>query len=109
MMKKTQNILIQHKCTFSSVQSFSRVFALLCDPMNRNMPGLPVHHQLPKSTQTHVHRVDDAIQPSVVPFSSGPQSLPASESFQMSQLFRSGGQNIGVSASTSVLPMNTQD
>ena len=37
-MKKTQNILLQHKCTFSSVQSFSRVFALLCDPMNRNMP-----------------------------------------------------------------------
>ena len=36
----------------------------LCDPMNRSMPGLPVHHQLPESTQTHVHRVGDAIQPS---------------------------------------------
>ena len=36
----------------------------LCDPMNHSMPGLPVHHQLPESTQTHVHRVDDAIQPS---------------------------------------------
>ena len=50
-----------------------------------------------------------AISSSVVPFSSCPQSLPASGSFQMSQLFISGGQNIGVSASTSVLPMNTQD
>ena len=48
------------------------------------------------------------ISPSVVPFSSCPQSFPASGSFQMSQLFASGGQSIGVSASTSVLPMNTQ-
>ena len=46
---------------------------------------------------------------SVIPFSSCPQSFPASESFPMSQLFTSGGQGIGVSASTSVLPMNTQD
>ena len=46
---------------------------------------------------------------SVVPFSSCPQSLPASGSFPVSQLFASGGQSIGVSASTSVFPMNTQD
>ena len=44
-----------------------------------------------------------------IPFSSCPQSFPGSRSFQMSQLFTSGGQNIGVSASTSVLPKNTQD
>ena len=50
-----------------------------------------------------------AISSSVVPFSSCPQSLPASESFPMSQFFASGGQSIGVSASASVLPMNTQD
>ena len=50
-----------------------------------------------------------AISSSVFPFSSCPQSLPASESFPMSQLFTWGGQSIGVSASTSVLPMNTQD
>ena len=49
------------------------------------------------------------ISSSVVPFSSCPQSFPASGSFPMSQLFASGGQSIGVSASTSVLPMNTQD
>ena len=50
-----------------------------------------------------------AISSSVVPFSSCPQSLPASESFPMSQLFAWGGQTIGISASASVLPMNTQD
>ena len=50
-----------------------------------------------------------AISSSAVPFSSCPQSLPASRSFPMNQLFASGGQSIGVSPSTSVLPMNTQD
>ena len=49
------------------------------------------------------------ISSSVIPFFSCPQSFPASGSFQMNQLFTSGGQNIGVSASTSVLPMNTQE
>ena len=53
----------------------------------------------------------ESVMPSnhLIPFSSCPQSFPASGSFQMSQLFASGGQSIGVSASTSVLPMNTQD
>ena len=50
--------------TFSSVQSLSHV--RLCDPMNRSMPGPPVHHQLPEFTQTHVHRVSDAIQPLIL-------------------------------------------
>ena len=59
----------------------------LCDPMNCSTPGLPVHHQLPESTQTDVH---PAISSSVVPISFCPQSLPASGSFQMSQLFASG-------------------
>ena len=47
---------------FSSVQSLSCV--RLCDPMNCSMPGVLVHHQLPEFTQTHAHRVGDAIQPS---------------------------------------------
>ena len=83
----------------------------LCNPMNRSTPGLPVHHQLLEFTQTQVHQVSDAIQPShpVVPFSSCPQSLPASESFPMSQLFAWGGQSTGVSALAPVLPKNTQD
>ena len=55
------------------------------------------------------HWCHPAISSSVVPFSSCPQSLPASRSFPMSQLFAWGGQSIGVSASASDLPMNTQD
>ena len=50
----------------SSVQfsSVAQSYPTLCDPMNRSMPGIPVHHHLPEFTQTHVHRVGDAIQPS---------------------------------------------
>ena len=83
----------------------------LCDPMNRSTPGFPAHHQLPEFTQTHVHSVSDTIQPShpLLSPSPRPQPFPTSGSFQMSQLFASGGQSIGVSASASVLPMNTQD
>ena len=79
----------------------------LCDPMNHSTPGLPVHHQLPEFTQTNIHRVSDhpALSSFVVPFSC-PQSLPASGSFPMSQLFAGGDQSIGVSASASVLPIN---
>ena len=91
---------------FSSVQYLSCVLTL-CDPMNLSTPGLPVHHQLPEFTQTHVHWVGDAIQPShpshpVIPFSSCLQYFPPSGSFQMSQFFASGGQSIGVSTSASV-------
>ena len=96
-------------CSHSA--QFSR--SVVCNPMNRSTPGLRVHHlQLPESTQTYVHQVSDAIQPPhplSSPSSFCLQSFPASESFQMSQLLTSGGQSIGVSASTSVLPMNTQD
>ena len=58
-------IYFNGKCYFSSVQfsSVTQSRLTLCDPMNRSTPGLPVHHQLPESTQTHVHRVSDAIQP----------------------------------------------
>ena len=61
----------------------------LCYPMDCSKPGLPVHHQLPEFTQTHVHKVGDAIQPShpVIPFSSCLQSFPSSGSFQMSHFF----------------------
>ena len=95
---------------FSSVQSLSRVQLFVTPWITARQAS--VHHQLPQFTQTHVHQVGDAIQPShplLSPFSSYPQSLPASESFPMSQLFAWGGQSTGVSASTSVLPMNIQD
>ena len=93
---------------FSSV---SQSCLTLCDPMNCSTPGLLVHHQLPEFTQTHIHWVSDAIQPShpVLPFSSCSQSLPASESFPISPLFAWGGQSTGVSALASFLPKNTQD
>ena len=80
--------------------------------MDCSTPGLPVHHQLPEFTQTHVHRVNDAIQPSHPLLSPSPPAFnlfPASESFPVSQLFALGGQSIGVSASASVIPMNIQD
>ena len=46
------------------IRSVAQSCPTLCDPMNRSTPGLPVHHQLPEFTQTYVHRVSDAIQPS---------------------------------------------
>ena len=57
----------------------------LCDPMNHSTPGLPVHHQLPEFTQTHVHQVSDAIQPSHPPSSSSP---PAPNPSQQQSLFQ---------------------
>ena len=94
---------------FSSVQLLSCV--RLCDPMNRSMPGLPVHHQLLEFTQTHVHRVGDGIQPSH-PLSSpsppAPNPSQHQESFPMSQLFTWGGQSTGVSALASFLPKKSQ-
>ena len=61
----------------------------LCDPMNCSTPGLPVHHQLPEFTQTHVHRVSDTIQPSYPLSSPSPPAPNPSQhqSFPMSQLF----------------------
>ena len=49
---------------FSQFSSVAQSCPTLCDPMNHSTLGLPVHHQLPEFTQTHVHRVSDAIQPS---------------------------------------------
>ena len=83
----------------------------LCNLMNRSTPGLPVHHQLPESTQTLAHWVGDAIQPSH-PLS--PPSPPALNLSQHQGLFKWVSPShqvasVGVSASTSVLPMNTQN
>ena len=65
----------------SSVQfsSVTQSCLTLCDPMNHSTPGLPVHHHLPEFTQTHVHRVGDAIQPS------HPLSSPSPPAFSLSQ------------------------
>ena len=64
---------------FSSVQFSCQSCLTLCDPMNHSTPGLLVHHQLPEFTQTHVHRVGDAIQPSHLLLSASP---PAFNLFQ---------------------------
>ena len=80
--------------------------------MNRSTPPTPCPSPTPRVYPNSCpvsQWCHPTISSSVIPFSSFPQSFPASESFQMSQLFTSGGQSIGVSASASVLPMNTQD
>ena len=95
----------------TSVELLSSV--QLCDTMDCSTPGFPVLHHVPEFAQNHVHRVDDAIQPShpLLSPSLPAFNLPASGSFQMSQFFTSGGQSIGqnISASTSVFPMKIQD
>ena len=95
---------------FSSVQSFSRVGSLQPHEKQHARPPCPsptprvYPNPCPFSRWCH-----PAISSSVVPFFSCPQSLPPSASFPMSQLLAWRGQSIGVSASASVLPMNTQD
>ena len=69
----------------SQIRSVAQSCPTLCDPMNHSTPGLPVHHQLPEFTQTHVHRVGDAIQPSH-PLSS--PSPPAPNPSQHQSLFQ---------------------
>ena len=71
-----ENPLIIGSVQFSSV---TQLCPTLCSPMNCSMSGLPVHHQLPESTQTHVHRVGDAIQPS------HPLSSPSPPALNLSQ------------------------
>ena len=108
-----QQTKIEASSPISSLQfiSFSQLSPTLCNPMDSSMPGFPVHNQLPELTQIHVRRVSDAIQPSHPLPCPSPLAFNLSQhqSFQMSQFFPSGGQNIGASASTSVLPMNIQD
>ena len=99
---------MEYSVKFSSVTQSSLT---LCNPMNRSTPGFPVHHQLPELTQTQHPSspwCHPAISSSVVPFSSCPQSLAASESFPISQLFPWGGQSTGVSALASFLPKKSQ-
>ena len=70
------SIGLHQSVQFSSVTQSCRT---LCDPMDCSTPGFPVHHQLPEFTQTHIHRVSDAIQPS------HPLMSPSSPAFNLSQ------------------------
>ena len=94
------------------VSSVTQSCVWLCNSMDCSMPGLPVHHQLPDLTQTHVHWVGDVIQPS------HPLSFPSLPAFNLSQhqgfftwisSLHQVAKGLGVSASTSVLRMNIQD
>ena len=106
---------------FSSVQSLSRVRLFAAPWIAAHQASLSItnsrsSHKLTSITNSQSHSnsrplsrwCHPVISSSVVPFSSCPQSLPASESFPMSQLFKWGGQSIGVSALASFLPKNTQ-
>ena len=109
------NPLLLH-CHFTQVSSvqFSSVAQsclTLCDPMNRSTPGLPVHHQLPEFTQTHVI---ESMMPSgnlilCCPLLHLPPIPPSIRVFSNESTLRMRWPSIGVSASASVLPMNTQD
>ena len=76
MVEDISSVYYWKSIQFSSI---SQSCLTLCDPMKRRMPGLPVHHQLPEFTQTHVHRVGDAIQPS------HPLSSPSPPAHNLSQ------------------------
>ena len=77
--------MTQHSISSVQFSSVSQSCPTLCDPMNHSMPGLPVHHHLPEFTQTHIHRISDAIQPSH-PLSS--PSPPAPNLSQHQSLFQ---------------------
>ena len=98
---------------FFGIFCHTQIFAVaqlcltLCDSMDCSTPGLPVHQQLPEFTQTHVHRVGDAIQPShpLLPLHLPPSIFPSIRGFSNELALC---QRIGASASASVLPVNIQ-
>ena len=85
----------------------------LCDPMDCNTPGFPVHHQLPLKVQLKLMSIKSVMPSNHLiichPLLLLPSVFPSIRVFSMGQFFVSGGQIIGVSASASVLPMNIQD
>ena len=104
------HIKVTKHCNQLSVQFSPSVCLTLCDSIDCDTPGFPVYPYLLESTQTHVHRIGDAIQPYHHPLSSN-SALTFSLSqhqdlFQWDRFFASCDQNTGVSASASVLPMN---
>ena len=113
IMQTRKYIVVYIYIQFSSVHftSVAQSCLTLWEPMDCSMPGFPVHHQIPEFTQTHVHSVGDAVQPSHLRLSPSLPAFifPSIRVFQMSQLFTSDGQSIGVSALESVLPMNIQN
>ena len=101
---------VKSKNSFSSVQSLSRVWLFATPWISARQASLSITNSGVYSNSCPSSQwCPPAISSSIVSFFSCPQSLPASGSFPMSQFFTSGGQSIGVSASASVLPTNTQN
>ena len=94
----------------SEISSYFILFLLLSFSLQIDDPAR-IRHQFPELAQTHVHQVSDAIQTSHLLLSPSPPALNLSQNqiLQMNQHFAAGCQSIGVSASPSVLPKNTQD
>ena len=85
LLKEVAIIFITSTILSVQFSSVAQSCLTLCDPMNRSTPGLPIRHQLPEFTQTHVHRVGDAIQPShplLSPFPPGPNPSEHQSLFQ---------------------------
>ena len=104
-------LFLHAKCIFWIIFNSVQSCPTLCDPMYHSTPGLPVHHQLPEFTQTHIHRVSDAIQPSHPLSSLSPPAPNPSQHqslFQWVNSFAWGGQSTGVSASASFPPKKSQ-
>ena len=92
LIKRVQENKVGKMVNYPSLQfsSVTQSYLTFCDPMNHSTPGLPVHHHLPELTQTHVHQVHDAIQPSQPLSSPSPPAPNPSQHqslFPMSQLF----------------------
>ena len=108
-LKETNTLTWKPNVHCSNICSVTRLCPTLCNPMDCSTSGSSVLHYLPRFAQMHVHWTGDAltISSSVAPFFCL-QYFPASGSIPVSQLFSSGGQTIGASASASVLPVNIQ-
>ena len=112
LWEKNLQVTCSFRVTASQFSSVAQSCQTLCDPMDCSTPGLPVHHQLPEFTQTHVHWVGDTIQPS------NPLTSPSPPAFNLSQhqgLFKwvnslyQVAKVLEFQLQTSVFPMNTQD
>ena len=97
-----------HKIDISQFSSVAQLCPTLCDPMNRSTPDLPVHHQLPEFTQTHVHWVSDAIQPSHPRSSPSPSAPNPSQHQSLFQWVSSSHELAKVSALASFSPKKSQ-
>ena len=110
MLKPLPPMWLRYPMRIRPFSSVTQSFPTLCNPMDCSTPGLPVHHQLPEFTQTHVKSVMPSkhlilCHPLLLP----PSIFPSIRVLSNESVLRSGGQSIGVSALASVLPMNIQD